>query len=193
MVNLLFFCKNLKLFAAGFVIYVYMELNEFKQSILPLKDKLFRLALCIVRHREEAEDIVQEVLLKVWNNRLSLADINNPAAYCTVITKNAAFDRLRQTSYKIPHMSVEPHDAVDLQTPQANMQREERQTLIIRLIAALPDDKRMLIQLRDIEGESYQDIARILNISESKVKTDLFRARQSLKQQLDKMNAYGRI
>ncbi len=170
-----------------------MELNEFKQHILPLKDQLFRLALCVVRHREEAEDIVQEVLLKVWNGRQSLATVSNPAAYCAVITKNMALDRLRRATYKTPHAPVKPQDAIEVHTPQANMQREERRALVGRLIAALPENRRLLIQLRDIEGESYQHIAQILNISESKVKTDLFRARQSLKQQLDKMNAYGQI
>ncbi len=170
-----------------------MELNDFKTHILPLKDKLFRFTFCIVRNREDAEDIVQEVLLKVWNGTTSLAEIKNPAAYCMAIAKNMALDRLRQASYKTPHVPVERHDVADSQNPHAKMQQEERLILVNRLMAALPEDKRLLIQLRDIEGDSYQEIATTLNISESKVKTDLFRARQTLKQQLEKMNAYGHI
>ncbi len=170
-----------------------MELSEFKQHILPLKDRLFRVALCIVRNREDAEDIVQEVLLKVWSGQTSIANVSKPAAYCMVMAKNMALDKLRHPTHKIPHLSVEPQDAIEQHTPFLQMQQAERQQLISRLIAALPEKQRMLIQLRDIEGESYEQIAKMLNASAGQVKTGLFRARQELKFQLDKMNAYGQI
>ncbi len=170
-----------------------MQLNEFKERILPLKDQLFRLAFCLLRSREDAEDTVQEVLLKLWNGQHKLDEIRNPAAYCVTITKNMAFDRLRRAGHQSRQQPLEPHDAVDHQTPFIRLQQAERQQLFHRLMNALPADKQLLIQLRDIEGKSYLDIAETLDISESKVKTDLFRTRQQLKQALDKMNAHGQI
>jgi RNA polymerase sigma-70 factor (ECF subfamily) len=170
-----------------------MELNEFKERIIPLKDKLFRFALSILRNREDAEDLVQEVLLKIWSTQTFFERIDNPAAYCMTMTKNMALDRLQQANRKMPHRPVEQYDVIESQTPVEKLQKRERHQWVERLIRQLPVDKQMLIQLRDIEGESYSQIANILKISESKVKTDLFRARQLLKQQLNELHAYGQL
>ena len=170
-----------------------MELNEFKNRIFPLKDKLFRFALSILHSREDAEDIIQEVLLKIWNEPAFFERIENPPAYCMMMTKNMTLDRLRQINRKVPHVPVEEHDAEDEQTPLDKLQHRERHQLVKQLIRRLPLDLQMLIQLRDIEGESYRQIACTLNISESQVKTNLFRVRQLLKQQINNIHAYGQL
>jgi len=170
-----------------------MELNEFKNRVLPLKDKLYRFALSILHSREDAEDLVQEVLLKIWNTQSFFERIDNPAAYCMMMTKNMALDRLRQANRKIPHLPVEQHDVVEEQSPLEKMQHRERHQMVERLIRQLPKNLQMLIQLRDIEGESYQQIAQLLKLSESQVKTNLFRARQLLKQQFNNIHAYGQL
>lgn len=170
-----------------------MELNEFKNRILPLKDKLFRFALSILHSREDAEDLIQEVLLKVWKHESFFERIENPPAYCMTITKNMALDRLRQAHRKTPHLSVEQHDVADEQTPVEKLQQHERHRLVKQLIKRLPLNQQLLIQLRDIEGESYKQIACLLNISESKVKINLFRARQLLKERIKNIHAYGQL
>ena len=63
--------------------------------------------------------------------------------------------------------------------------------LIHRLINGLPEKQRSIIQLRDIEGKSYKEIADILRVSEEQVKVNLFRARQKIKQQYPEINDYG--
>ena len=73
-----------------------MQLKYFTENILPLKDRLFRLALCVLQSKEEAEDIVQEVMLKIWGCK---EEINNPAAYCVTVTKNLSLDRLRHKDW----------------------------------------------------------------------------------------------
>jgi len=170
-----------------------MELNEFKTRVLPLKDKLYRFALSILRSREDAEDLIQEVLLKIWNGQVALEQIDNPNAYCMTMTKNMALDRLRKANRKMLHLPVEQHDVTEELTPLTNMQHRERRQLVERLIRQLPLNFQMLIQLRDIEGESYRDIARSLQLSESQVKTNLFRARQLLKQQFNNIHAYEQL
>jgi len=170
-----------------------MELNEFKNRVLPLKDKMYRFALSILHRREDAEDLVQEVLLKIWNTKNFIERIDNPAAYCMMMTKNMAIDRLRQANRKTPHLPVEQHDIIEEQTPLEKLQYRERRQLVERSIRQLPQNLQILIQLRDIEGESYNRIAEILKISESSVKTNLFRARQLLKQQLNNIHAYGQL
>ncbi|MDR0295425.1 MAG: sigma-70 family RNA polymerase sigma factor [Prevotellaceae bacterium] len=170
-----------------------MELNEFKNRIFPLRDKLYRFALSILHSREDAEDLVQEVLLKIWNAQSFFERIDDPTAYCMMMTKNMALDRLRQANRKTPHLPVEQHDAIEEQTPLEKIQHRERLQLVERIIRQLPQNLQMLIQLRDIEGESYQQIGHLLKLSESQIKTNLFRARQLLKQRLNNIHAYGQL
>jgi RNA polymerase sigma-70 factor (ECF subfamily) len=168
-----------------------MQLKYFTENILPLKDMLFRLALCILQNREEAEDIVQEVMLKIWSCR---EEINNPAAYCTIMAKNLSLDRLRHKDRNKNRLQIEEvFEVAETKTPFCDMQEKEQMQLIGCLIENLPEEKRILIQLRDIEGESYKRIAQLLNIPESQVKTNLFRIRQELKQLYKNIDSYERL
>jgi RNA polymerase sigma-70 factor (ECF subfamily) len=169
-----------------------MQLQFFKQNILPMKDKMFRLALCLLRNKVDAEDIVQEAMMKIWNG--DETEIANPAGYCTIVTKNLSLDRLRQKQQQTTMVQIETvADIVETNTPFHTMQKNEQMNLVDRLIEKLSERKRMIVQLRDIEGESYKAIALTLNIPESQVKTDLFRARQELKQHYNNINSYERL
>lgn len=70
-----------------------MQKINFRNDILPLKDKLFRLALRITFDRAEAEDIVQETLIRVWNKRDEWKQFDSIEAYCLTVAKNLAIDR----------------------------------------------------------------------------------------------------
>jgi RNA polymerase sigma-70 factor (ECF subfamily) len=169
-----------------------MQLQYFKENILPQKDKMFRLALCVLRNKEEAEDIVQDSMLKIWNGEEN--GIDNPAGYCTTVTKNLSLDRLRQKENRVNTVQIETvSDIAETDTPFHTMQKNEQLNLVEQLIERLPERKRLLIHLRDIEGESYKRIAEILSITESLVKTDLFRARQELKQYYKNIDSYERL
>jgi RNA polymerase sigma-70 factor (ECF subfamily) len=176
-----------------FLRHYNMRLNDFMENILPLKDKLYRFALCIVRNREEAEDIVQEAMIKVWNGNYDTAVLLNPAAYCFTITKHLALDRLRRKDFTHDSLQKEGEHLAEPATPYSRLNENEQWRIVEHLIARLPEEKRMLIQLRDIEGESYKQIAQLLDLSESQVKTNLFRARQELKQLFKKIDGYERL
>ena len=66
---------------------------DFRNDILPLKDKLSRLALRITFDRAEAEDIVQETMIRVWNKRDEWHELESVEAYCLTVTRNLAIDR----------------------------------------------------------------------------------------------------
>ena len=70
-----------------------MQEISFRNDILPLKDKLFRLALQIVFDRAEAEDVVQETLIRVWNKRDEWTQFGSIEAYCLTVARNLAIDR----------------------------------------------------------------------------------------------------
>ena len=72
-----------------------MKKISFTSDILPMKDILYRLALRITLSREEAEDIVQDTLIRVWNRRDSWDTIENIEAFALTVCRNMALDRLR--------------------------------------------------------------------------------------------------
>ena len=78
-----------------------MTSEEFKKELLPLKNKLFRLAWQLTGQREEAEDVVQEVYLKAWDMRHKLAHYKSMEGLLVTITRNRCLDRLRQRKNKV--------------------------------------------------------------------------------------------
>lgn len=69
-----------------------MNTIDFRNDLLPLKDKIFRMALRITLNAQEAEDLTQDTLVRVWNKRCELIGVNNLEAYCIAICRNMALD-----------------------------------------------------------------------------------------------------
>lgn len=166
------------------------EIN-FRNDILPLKDRLFRLALRIIPHRTEAEDIVQDTLIKVWSKRSQWPQLDNIEAFCYTVCRNLALDRAAKKEQQNIVLNENLSSALDPSTPYENLARQEGLALVEQLINGLPEIQRTLIQLRDVEGKSYKEIAEILHLSEEQVKVKLFRARQRVKQDYVKLENYG--
>lgn len=164
----------------------------FEARVLPTKNKLFRFAFRLLGSSEEAKDVVQEVMIKVWNGREQMDEIQNMEAWCMRITKNLSLDRLRskqrkatdpiEESFDIEHESLSPLEKTEI---------TESMNQIGKFIAALPEKQRQVIHLRDIEGYSYNEICDILELDMNQVKVSLFRARNAVREKLVKINAYG--
>lgn len=168
-----------------------MQEIDFRTDILPLKDKLFRLALRITFDREEAEDIVQETLIRVWNKREEWHKIESIEAFCLTIAKNLAIDRNEKKDAQTVELTTETGIMPDASSPHEDLVNKEQMQLIHRLINALPERQRIIVQLRDMEGKSYKEIADVLNLTEEQVKVNLFRARQKVKQKFIGIDSYG--
>lgn len=169
-----------------------MNLEIFQTQVLPAKNKLFRFASRLLGSEAEAQDVVQEAFVKVWNGG-KLNEVQNWEAWCMRIVHNLSLDRLRV----IKRRSIEPLDAnahavqtKDL-TPHDRTELKESMQRISEWMNALPEKQRQVLHLRDIEGYSYQEICEILSIDMSQVKVSLFRARNSIREKLIKINAYG--
>lgn len=169
-----------------------MKEISFRNDILPLKNELFRLALRITLNREEAEDIVQDTMLKVWNRRNDWENIDNIEAFSLTVCRNLALDAVKKASSKTESIDTKEIDAPDrAQTPYEKMIQKDRITLVRQLIDALPEKQRSCMQLRDIEGKPYRDIANVLGITEEQVKINIFRARQTIKKRYQEYEQYG--
>ena len=170
-----------------------MKKISFRNDVLPLKNELFRLALRITLNRVEAEDVVQETMIKVWNRRDHWDELESIEAFCLTICRNISLDKMKKAENQNQSLEDE-HDAPDrsyASNPEEQVMQQDRVLLVRRLIDNLPEKQRSVMQLRDIEGKSYKEIAQILAISEEQVKINIFRARQTIKQKFIETEKYG--
>ena len=158
------------------------------QAVMPIKDKLYRYAFQILGNRMSAEDVVQEVLIKVWKKKISLQEIENKEAWCMTVTRNLALDKLRKNGAR--HESIEQHYhlADHARSPHDVVQTKSVMAIIRGFINQLPNDQRQIVHLRDVEGYTYKEISKITGLNLDKVKVYLHRARITLRKQLIKMD-----
>lgn len=158
-----------------------------KCSLLPLKNMMYRLALRITLNSQEAEDVVQDVIIRIWKERerFDSGEIANLEAYAMRAVRNLALDRqaLKVNQSKSLDTLSDGAEAIGgtADSPEQDMLRTERLEGIRRLMAQLPEKQRTAMQLRDFEGRSYKDIAEVMQITEDQVKISIYRARQFLK------------
>ena len=165
--------------------------------MLPLKNELFRLALRITLDKAEAEDVVQETMIKVWNRRDTWDSIDSIDAFCMTVCRNMALDRVKAAERRLTLQNGEQAvaetkaDRSYNANPAEQAEQRDRVALVRRIIDSLPEKQRCVMQLRDIEGKSYKEIAAVLAISEEQVKVNIFRARQTVKQRFIETDNYG--
>ena len=169
-----------------------MKEISFRNDVLPLKNKLFRLALRITLNREEAEDVVQDTLMKVWNSRDKWQQLDSIEAYSLTIARNLSLDRIKKMDNNNGSLEEEQIERRDLaSTPSERMIQKDKLDIVRKIIDELPEKQRSCLQLRDIEGKAYKEIANILSITEEQVKVNIFRARQTVKQRFQQFDRYG--
>lgn len=168
-----------------------MSHEDFNTRVLPVKNKLYRFALKFMHDKQEAEDIVQEVLIKVWKQRDRFGELLNFEAWCMKLVRNQSLDRLKSLHYKTLVLEINPEMASQNKTPYQHAEQVDRMQTIRQLIDSLPEKQQEAIHLRDVEGFSYQQIADIMSINMTLVKVYLFRARNTIKTKLLNAEAYG--
>lgn len=153
---------------------------DIKTDILPLKNTLYRLALRITLNSQEAEDVVQDVIIKLWNMRERLDEVENLEAFALKMTRNLSLDRERM---RINQTEDIEGKEFSLAAPSIELQLEQQEKIDIirRIMEQLPEKLRTAMHLRDFEGLSYQEIAQTMGITEDQVKVCIFRARQAVK------------
>lgn len=169
-----------------------MKKVSFRNDVLPLKDILYRLALRITLDSAEAEDIVQDTLIRIWNRREQWDEIENMEAFALTICRNLALDRAEKQENNHLELDEQRMECPDqAPTPLDHAQQHDRIKLVRQLVDSLPEKQRSCVQLRDFEGKPYKEIADILGITEQQVKVNIFRARQTIKQRFKQIDDYG--
>lgn len=167
-----------------------MNQLQFIAATTPFKDKLFRLAKRLLVSTEEAEDATQEVLVKLWCKNEGLNKFASLEAFAMTIAKNYCLDQLRlkrTTNQRLQHDNY-----VD-QLPAVDKIIEDKDSLdwVDRVINHLPDQQRIIIQMRDVEQYEFDEIAQIMDMNETAIRVALSRARKTIRQNMIKINNYG--
>ncbi len=167
-----------------------MKQSEFLETVLPFKDKVFRLAKRLLVSVEEAEDATQELYMKLWKNKKQIQNYKNVEAFAMTMTKNYCFDRLKSkqaSNLTLVHSNYEANET----SLQRKIELNDSVSQVHKLIDNLPEQQRMIIQLRDIEQYEFDEIAKLLNMKPTAIRVALSRARKTIKEQLIKQHNYG--
>jgi len=167
-----------------------MKQSEFLKTVMPFKDKVFRLAKRLLVSTEEAEDATQELYFKLWKNKSRLKDYKSIEAFAMTMTKNYCFDRLKSkqaSNLTLIHSNYKENDT----SLQRRIELNDSVSIVHKMIEDLPEQQKLMMQLRDIEQYEFDEIAKMLNVQPTAIRVTLSRARKTIREQLIKQHNYG--
>ncbi len=156
-----------------------MTEREYNECVKSYADNVYRFILKNLRHEDDARDVVQSAFEKLWRNREGV-DVLTAKSYLFTIAHNTMIDHLRKAS----RVSLKGEFIETIRVtnkPQDNLKK-----ILNEALARLNETQRSLVMLKDYEGYSYEEIGKIMGLSESQVKVYLHRARVQLKNYLVK-------
>ena len=162
-----------------------MTRQEFNDYIRQLNRKLYGFAFRILRNQEEAEDAVQEVFIKLWNMGDKINNFNSIDALATTMTKNYCIDQLRRQK----HIIIDRNSSQETTTspsPHEQMESRESDDIIHNIIENLPDLYKVIINLREIEGLSYEEIVEKTHQNINTLRVTISRARKMIREEFNK-------
>ena len=167
-----------------------MNQSDFLNVILPFKDKVFRLAKRLLVSTEEAEDATQELFFKLWKNKEKLSEYKNVEAFAMTMTKNYCYDRLKSkqaSNLTLVHSNYKEKDT----SLDKKVEYQDTVNQVHKLIEKLPEQQKLIIQLRDIEQYDFDEICKMMDMQPTAVRVALSRARKTIREELIKQHNYG--
>jgi len=159
--------------------------EAFGQLINPYERLIYNIAYKYMGNAEDAKDIAQESLIKIYLNIKTCRSAETFKAWAAKITVNTALDALRKHTGRTAEVP-DDYAAAETDMPEHSVIRNERIKMITDAINSLSDEHRTLIILRDLEGFSYGELAQAAGITLGTVKSRLSRARYALREQIGK-------
>lgn len=149
------------------------------ELILPLQNSLYRLAYAMLRNREEAEDVVQEIFYRLWSKRNMLDQLDSIKAFSLKMTKNLCLDKIKGRKRVIGEI-----EKMDLRSDQPNPHEKAEAgnlvAIVQKIISTLPEQQQLVLHLRNIEELSLDEISTVTEMSVNHVRVTLSRARKNI-------------
>jgi RNA polymerase sigma-70 factor (ECF subfamily) len=166
-----------------------MKASDFNRIVLPIQEKIFRLSRRLLVSSDAAQDATQDVLIKLWDKKESLTGIHNVEAFAMTMTKNHCLDQLRlkrNQNLRLVHSNFENDEA----NPQQQLEAKQELKTVEKLMEKLPENQKMILHMRQIEGYEYNEICEIMEMNATAVRVALSRARKTLVEELSKIKEY---
>ena len=164
-----------------------MTRSDFEYLIQQQSRKLFGFAFRILRNQEEAEDVVQEIFIKLWNMGKKLDEYKSIDALATAMTRNYCIDLLRKQKHNFSgDYNINEYSNLVAPSPQEQLENKESGVILNMIINKLPDNYKVIIKLRDIEGVSFEEIAAKTNQNINTLRVALSRARKQIRDEYNK-------
>ena len=157
----------------------------FKDTVFCLKDEMYRFAKRFVMSSDEAEDVVQDLMVKFWQKKEEIAAFGNIKSYAMRSVKNECLNRLKHHDVKMGFADFQLHRSELYQIETNNLKEH-----ILDFIRQLPEKQKAVIHLKDVEEYDISEIAELLEIEENAVRVNLMRARQKIKEQITQLMNY---
>lgn len=164
-----------------------MPASLFKQLLLPLYPRLQRVALRMLGNVEDAEDMVQEVYMKLWGKREELPDVQNMGAYCVALTKNMCIDRLRLAEVDRVDVDDVPLSLAAADDVASLLERQDAVEQVKLIIETLPEKQQQVITLRDIRDCTFEEIEEQTGLTAVNVRALLSRARKTIRERFKRV------
>lgn len=162
-----------------------MDQDDYCRTVRAIKDRVYSYAVYLLGDREDAKDIAQEALVRLWEHRETIPETNSARAWTLRTTHNLAIDRMRgrhsRRSIDDDVLAYAPDPGPG---PEAQMLVREAGSTIVRALGQLSEADRAVLILRESQGLRYEEIANILDIPLGTLKVRLHRARQRLREAL---------
>ena len=159
-----------------------MERKEFESRITRMRPQLLQLAIRYLNNGDDAEDVVQDTLLKLWFLRDRLEDYRSVESLASVITRHLAISCIRSRRAGVVDID-ELYDVKGDESTEMKIIREESLKEIFDAISALPDLQQSILRMKHVEGFEVEEIAAITGSNPRAVRVNLSRARKRIKQQ----------
>lgn len=167
-----------------------MDAKEFKEKILPVSHKIFRYANRLLDNMHDAEDVVQEIWLRLWDRRDQIGNIRNVEAFAFTMTRNLCLDRFKlkkPTYYDDREEDAYRYEEADHDPdPHRNLELKDSMERVNQIIGRLPEQQQTLLQMRDVEGLEYEEIADITGLEINAIRVNISRARKKVRETIQK-------
>ena len=168
-----------------------MNAEQYEAVFFKMKDKLYRYALRFVKDGEGAEDVVQDVMYKLWQKRQEVDAIENLEAWLMVLTRNRSLDILRKNKDNQVNIDEAYTISDSAPIPDKQMENADLMAQLKTCLNQLPEKQRTVFHLREIEQMTYEEICTMTGFNLDDVKVSLFRARKHIQRMLSKINTFG--
>lgn len=165
-----------------------MTADDFNQTVVPMGEKLYRFAYRFLHDHEQTQDAIQEVFIKLWNQRERLGELNSMEAFAVRITRNHCLDVLRaKRTVSLDESAYLKEQITDGTDPEQLLNQSDSYQTLRGIIEHLGEPHRSVIRMKDVEGYSNEEIGDILGLSAGNIRVVLSRARKKVREEFEKV------